>query len=140
MKVFFCLLSSIFINLVFGQDCAKFQTGIFENESNFGKSIIERRGSYQLERTVDYETAYLQRIEKKSDCEYILTRYKVISLGNLPEPNMSEKIKVKIQKVEENNFFYTAQLVGTSFTINGSFIKVADEISDDFKKILAAEP
>ncbi|WP_396187171.1 hypothetical protein [Flavobacterium sp.] len=139
MKIFLICAHLFFVNIIFAQNCKEFQIGIYTNENPFGKMIIEREGDFQLEKTVDNSTIYLQKIEKISECEYRLKRYKVISLGRLPEPNMKELVSVKITNVNGDNFEYKAQLVGTELTIKGNFIKISQDISDEFKKIIENE-
>lgn len=136
MKVLLIFVNLFLVNLIYAQNCVGFKEGTYISENAFGSMIIERKDNFQLERTKDNSTIYLQKIEKISDCDYVLKRYKIILIGNLPEPNMEEQIRVKIINSGENNFEYNAKLIGTELSINGTFVKTSDEVSDEFKRII----
>lgn len=136
MKVLLIFLNLLVFDLIYAQNCVGFKEGTFISENTFGTMFIERKGNFQLERTKDNSTIYLQKIEKISDCDYVLKRYKIILIGNLPEPNMNEGILVKITSSDGNNFQYNANLIGTELSIKGTFIKTSDEISEEFKRII----
>jgi hypothetical protein len=121
------------------QNCISFQEGTFQNITEFGQFIMERKGVFQLEKSMEYGIIYLNKVEKINDCEYVLKRYKVINNGILPEPNMTDTIKTNIYKVEDKIFYYRFYLTGINIPIEGKFIKISDSISDEFKIILAKE-
>lgn len=138
-KVTFSVFCILCWNLFFSQDCKQFQEGIFKIDVGYGNMSIEKKGNFQLEKSEDFGALYLQKIEPISECEYILKRYKVILLGDLPQPDMNERIKVEIYKVAEISFFYHAQSLGTDLNLDGKFVKVSDKISKEFEEILATE-
>lgn len=139
MKNLIFLAVILFLNNIYSQDCKQFQEGVFKIEVGYGNMSIERKGNFQLEKSEDFGALYLQKIEHISGCEYVLKRYKVILLGNLPQPDMDERIKVEIYKVEENNFFYYAQSLGVDLKLDGKFVKMSNKISKEFEEILAKE-
>jgi hypothetical protein len=126
-------------NLFFSQNCKQFQEGVFKIDIGFGNMSIERKGNFQLERSIDFGSVYLHKIEVISECEYILKRYRVILAGDLPKPNMIEMIKVQIYKVVDNNFFFHSQMLGTEQTLDGKFVKTSEVISKEFEEIIATE-
>ena len=139
MKNLVFLSILLFLNNIYSQDCKQFQEGIFKIDVGYGNMSIEKKGNFQLEKSEDFGALYLQKIEPISECEYILKRYKVILLGDLPQPDMNERIKVEIYKVAEISFFYHAQSLGTDLNLDGKFVKVSDKISKEFEEILATE-
>lgn len=137
-KNIFIIVCVFYMNLIYCQDCNKFAEGIFKNDG-IGNITVERKDNYQLEKSEDFKTIYLQKIEPISECEYILKRYKVISEGILPFPNMEEIVKVQIYKVEDKKFFYHAKLIGTELSKDGMFIKISEKIDKEFSDILLKE-
>jgi hypothetical protein len=101
--------------------------------------FIERKGNLQLEVSKDFGAVYLQKVEPISECEYILKRYKVILLGDLPQPNMDEIMNIQIYNVEGNTLYYHVQIAGSEIKLEGKFVKISNEISKEFKEIIAAE-
>ena len=57
---------------------------------------------------------------------------------HLAQPTISGQLTVFEQAIGEK-LFYKANIIGTEITLEGYFIKISDEISDDFKKILEKE-
>lgn len=135
------LILSLFFSAVtlHSQDCKDFKEGIFQNDTEYGQFIMERKDNFQLEKSTEYGIIYLNKIEKISDCEYVIKRYKVINNGVLPKPNMDDTITTNIYKVENKTFYYRFYLIGTNIPLEGKFIKISDSISDEFKNILAKE-
>ena len=139
MKKGLVFLNIFFLNFLYSQDCSQFQEGVFNIDIGFGNFSMERKRNFQLEKSKDFGTVYLQKIEPISECEYILKRYKILFFGDLPMPKMSEIIKIKIYKIEGNNFFFHSEMLGTKQSLDGKFVKVSDEISQEFKEILEKE-
>lgn len=139
MKILLVYIHLLLINASYTQNCEGFKTGTYISENTFGSMIIERKDDFQLERTKDNSTVYFQKTEKISGCEYIVKRYKIIQLGNLPMPDMKEKVKVKIINVEGDNFQYNAELIDTELSIDGVLVKISDDVSDEFKKLIYQE-
>lgn len=139
MKIFIFLPLLLLTNLIFSQECDDFLEGVFRLDIGSGNMTVERKGIFQLEKSQDFGTVYLQKIEPISKCEYLLKRYKVIIIGGLPMPNMTEIIKVVIYKTEKNIFFYHAKMIGTNQIMDGKFIKVSANISSEFKEIIDKE-
>lgn len=139
MKNLIFLLIILFLNSAYSQDCKEFQEGIFKIDVEYGNMSIERKGHFQLEKSEDFGALYLQKIESISECEYNLKRYKVLLLGDLPQPELAEIINVKIYKVEGNIFFYHLKSLTTGLVLDGKFVKVSDKISSEFNEILSKE-
>lgn len=74
MKVLLIFVNLFLVNLIYAQNCVGFKEGTYISENAFGSMIIERKDNFQLERTKDNSTIYLQKIEKISDCDYVLKR------------------------------------------------------------------
>jgi hypothetical protein len=123
----------------YSQKCEDFNEGVFDGDFMGMKYVVERQGNLQLESMAEFEAVYLHKIEKISECENLVKRYKVIKQGKLSKPNMEESIKVTFYKIEDGKLFYKANLVGTDMTLEGYFIKKSKEISENFKRILANE-
>jgi hypothetical protein len=126
-------------NFVFSQNCNQFGEGTFKIDIGFGNMTIERKDNFQLERSESLGILYLQKIEPISECEYIVKRYKVLKKGKLPEPNMSESLKVQIYKVENEIVFFHSQLIGLSMNLDGKFFKISNSISKEFEEIIKNE-
>ena len=126
------------VNL-YSQDCKDFKEGMFQNVTEYGQFIMERKDNFQLEKSAEYGIIYLNKIDKINNCDYIVKRYKIIDNGILPEPNMKDIIKTNIYKIEGKIFYYRFNLIGTNIPIEGKFIKISDSISDEFKAILTKE-
>ena len=132
-------LSMLFQSHAFSQNCKEFDEGIFEGNAAGNKYTIERHENFQLERMDSFGVLYLYKIEKISECEYFIKLDKVLSIGDLPAPNVDQVIKVKITIAENEKFYYEANLVGTEISLKGNYVKKSAFISDDFKKILENE-
>lgn len=128
-----------FISEMNSQTCKGLQEGVFQNHTEFGQFIMERKGDFQLEKSIEYGIVYLNKIEKINDCEYFVRRYKIIKEGILPAPNMNDSVKVDIYNAENNTYYYSFKLIGTEISIKGKFIKISDDISDDFKDLILNE-
>lgn len=139
MKKIVLIIVFILSKNIYSQECTDFKEGIFKSNSEYGVVIIERKGNLQLERALNFDAVYLQKIEVINECEYLVSRYKIISSGKLPEPDINNKAKVKITNIEGNIFYIKAELLGTSLVFNDKYTKVSNEISDEFKKILSNE-
>lgn len=139
MKNIILLGLFFFVKVSYSQECISFKRGVFENDSEYGKIVIERKNNFQLERALKFGTIYLQKIETINDCEYIIKRYKVIKQGKLPVPNMDEQVKVKVTELNNNLFSLHSTLIGTQFVIENEYSKLSDDISEEFKKILLDE-
>lgn len=139
MKIIIFLSLFLSMKFTYSQECNDFKVGIFKSNSEYGTVIIERKGIFQLERALNFAAVYLQKIEVINECEYIVSRYKIISLGKLPEPDMNDKARVEITNIEDNVFYIKAELLETPLVINDKYTKVSNEISDEFKKILLNE-
>ncbi|MEZ0007095.1 hypothetical protein ABH942_002473 [Flavobacterium sp. 28YEA47A] len=138
-RIILIVFLTFFKVALYSQDCKDFKEGIFENDTEYGQFIMERKGNFQLEKSTKYGIIYLNKIEKINDCEYIIKRYKVISNGILPKPNMEDTIKTTIYRVKYKTFYYRFNSIGTNIPIEGKFIKISDSISNEFKIILAGE-
>jgi hypothetical protein len=123
----------------YAQKCDDFNQGVFDGDLMGIKYVVERYDKFQLEKMAQFEVVYLHTVEKITECENVVKRYKVIQQGKFPKPNMTEAIKVTFYKIEGEKLFYKANIIGTEITLEGYFIKISDEISDDFKKILEKE-
>ncbi|GAA4274144.1 hypothetical protein U6A24_00605 [Aquimarina gracilis] len=121
------------------QNCEGFLQGTFEMKYEYGTVMIERMGNWQLEKSDTYGIVYLNKIRMIDDCKYELSYYKVLKLGNLPEPDMTKKAITKIINVEGSNYYFESSITGTNASIGGVFVKKSDEVSDDFKKLIAKE-
>ncbi|WP_254519244.1 hypothetical protein [Aquimarina sp. Aq78] len=69
------------------QNCKGFMHGTFEMKYQYGEVMVERSGNWQLEKTEEYQTVSLSKIEKINDCKYLLTLYKQLKLGKLANPS-----------------------------------------------------
>ena len=102
LLVLICLTSS-FAN---SQDlnCKDFHIGKFEMESEFGKIVITRSETSQVEycKEMNYKASF--DIVWKDDCTYELSNEK-IQIGDKIDTNNDIKVKSKIYKIEENVFF-----------------------------------
>lgn len=121
------------------QDCKGFMHGTFEMKYQYGEVMVERSGNWQLEKTKEYQTASLSKIEKINDCKYLLTLYKQLKLGKLPKFDKKQKILTQITYVEGNKYYYESSMVGTDMVLKGVFIKKSNEISNEFKKLIVEE-
>ncbi len=139
MKIIIFLTAIFSVSNLHCQNCKQFQEGVFKIDVGYGNMSIERKCNFQLEKTEDFGALYLQKIEPVSECEFILKRYKVISVGNLPIPDMTEIIKVQIYKVEGDTFFYHVKSLSSGLILDGKFVKVSDKISKEFEEIIAKE-
>jgi hypothetical protein len=97
-----CLTSS-FVN---AQDlsCKDFHIGKFEMETEYGKVIISRTETSQVEfcKQMNYKASF--DIIWKDDCTYELSNEK-IQIGDKIDTDNSIKVKSKIYKIENNVFF-----------------------------------
>lgn len=139
MKNIVLIVALILSKNIYCQKCTDFKEGIFKSESEYGAVIIERKDNFQLERSLNFDAIYLGKIQYINECEYIVSAYKIISLGKLPELNMNDKARIEITNIEGNVFYIKAELLGTSLVFKDKYTKVSDEISDEFKKILLNE-
>lgn len=135
----FTLILLLSQSISYAQKCEDLNEGIFEADFMEMKFEVERHGNFQLETVADFDVVYLHKVEKISDCEYLVKRHKVLQLGFFPKPNMKETVNVTIYKIEDGKLFYKATLVGTDKSMEGYFIKKSNEISEKFKKILEKE-
>ena len=126
-------------SISYAQKCEDLNEGIFEGDFMGTKFEVEKHGNFQLESFAEFDVVSLNKVEKISECENLVKRYKVIQLGSFPKPDMEESMKVTIYKIEDGKLFYRAALVGTELEIEGYFIKKSNEISEKFKKILEKE-
>jgi len=117
-------------------DCSSFTNGTYKIETPFGDILVERLENFQLESSKDFGSVYLEKIESVSECEYYVRRYKILTLGDLPMPNMNEVMKTEIYKVEGNAYFYESQMVGAEIKMKGILLKISDEVSENFKEII----
>lgn len=134
------LYSFILYSLVANaQDCKEFEEGIFESKNTFGTIIIERKGDWQLERSVEYGAVYLNKTKAISECKYEIRYYKVINRGVLPSPDVSVYAITEIVDIIDNKFYLKSIFSNTKSSMEDKYTKVSDEISDDFKKLIANE-
>ena len=126
-------------NTLYSQDCDGLSQGVFEFKVGYEKFMIERLDSLQLEFNDNLGLVYLNKIEKVSECEYNLRRYKIIQNEPLLPISMDDVLNVKVYKVEGNDFYITATLIRTSIIMEGVLTKIGDEVSDRFKTILELE-
>lgn len=139
MKKILLLLLLCLQYSVSAQNCVELQRGSFELSTFMGKIIIERSYPFQLEISNELGVIYLNKIEKISDCEYNLRRYKVIKNDAALPTNMNDVLNVKVDSSEGNDFHITSTLAGTEMSIEGRLTKLSNEISEIFKEILKEE-
>ncbi|WP_438426258.1 hypothetical protein [Aquimarina macrocephali] len=113
--------------------------GTFEMKYQYGEVMIERFGNWQLEKIEEYGVISLNKIEKINDCKYLLSFYKSLKREKLPEPDKKTKSLTQITYIEGNKYYYESSMVGTDMILKGVFIKKSNEISDEFKKLIAEE-
>lgn len=121
------------------QDCKDFEQGTFELKGDFGILIIERKGDWQLERSIEYKMVYLNRIEPIDNCKFIIRYHKIIEKGMVPQSDMSTSTMVEIVKIEGELFYFKGTLIGTEMSMEGYYKKLSNEISDEFKEIIEKE-
>ena len=133
------LVMFFFIKNLFCQNCSGINEGIFISSSDYGELIIEKKGNLQLERALSLDAIFLHKIEYINECEYIVKRYKIISLGKISEEDLFEKVKVTVLNVIDKTFNIKSELLGTQFFIESKFKKTSNEISEEFKRLLLNE-
>jgi hypothetical protein len=139
MRFKIVLFILLFQTYSYSQDCKSYDEGIFEMVTGPIKFIVERHNNFQLEKNDEYGILYLETSKKIDDCEYIVSRYKVLQNKVLPQPDMTEKIQVTINKVEDEKFYFTAHMIGKDLKLEGIATKISNKISEDFEKILEIE-
>lgn len=139
MKLYIYIIFCLFNLPAIAQDCKSFEQGTFELKGDFGTLIIERKGNWQLEKSIEYKMVYLNSIESVDNCKFIIRYHKVIIKGIVPEPDMSTSTMVEILKTEGEFFYFKGTLIGTEMHMEGYYKKLSDEISDEFKEIIAKE-
>lgn len=121
------------------QNCEGFKEGVFEMTDEYGTVIIEKKGIWQLEKSIDYGMIYLNKIEKINDCKYELHRYKILKPGLLPISDSTSVITTEIIEVKGNNFYFESTMAGVDFVLKNKLVKKSDEISDEFKTLILKE-
>ncbi len=100
--LFVCFTSS----LVYSQDlnCKDFHVGKFEMDSEYGKIVITRSETSQVEycKEMNYKASF--DMVWTDDCTYELSNEK-IQIGDKIDMNNTIKVKSKIYKIEGNQFF-----------------------------------
>lgn len=140
MKEKICIiLFSFFITINYAQDCKGFEEGVFELKGVFGTIITERKGGWQLEKSVEYEAIYLNRTMEISECKYETRYYKVINQGVLPSPDMSVYATTEIVDVVDNEYYFKSVFSNTERVMEGEYIKISDEVSNEFKELITKE-
>ncbi len=139
MKFLLPILLFITTFSFYAQDCYGLKEGVFEMKNDYGTTIIERQGNWQLEKSIEYGVVYLNKIEKINDCKYSVSLYKVIDKGNLPDLGSSNVAVTEILKVEGSIFYFKTTLTDTGFVLEDKFVKTQDLVSKEFEEILAKE-
>lgn len=122
-----------------GQNCKDLNQGTFEMTDKYGTIIIERKGNWQLEKSIDYGIIYLNRIEKINGCKYKLHRYKILKSGLLPISDSTSVITTTITEVEGNIFYFESTMAGVDFVMKNRLVKKSNEVSDEFIKLIKME-
>ncbi len=92
ITLLFCLLQSCGGEL----ECSDLKDGVFELKSEVGTSIIERKGSTQIEKADGLN--YYSDVEWIDDCTYLLKNHKNHNL-ELEEENINNVYKVEILEI-----------------------------------------
>lgn len=138
MKILLFVLM-FFTITVNAQECTSFNEGVFEQKGGFGTITMERKGDWQMEKSIEYGIVYLNKIEKISDCKFITRHYKIIKEGVLPKPDMTVFAITDIIEVIGNDFLFKSTFSGTETTMEGKYVKISDDISEEFKSLIATE-
>jgi hypothetical protein len=138
MKITLFILM-LFTISVEAQNCINFNEGTFEQKGDFGTIRMERKGEWQLEKSVEYGIVYLNKIEKISECEFITRHFKIIEKGVLPKPDVRVFATTDIVEVIGNEFIFKSTFSGTETTMEGKYVKVSDDISKEFKSLIDNE-
>ena len=105
-KIFLILFISLIANFVNSQNlsCKDFRTGKFEMDSEYGKILITRTETSQVEscKQMNYKASF--DIVWKDDCTYELSNEK-IQVGEKIDENNIIKVKSEIYKIEGDVFF-----------------------------------
>lgn len=105
-KIFFLLLICLTSNYVNSQNlsCKAFHTGKFEMDSEYGKILITRTETSQVEfcKEMNYKASF--DIVWKDDCTYELSNEK-IQTGDKIDVDNNIKVKSTIYKIEGDVFF-----------------------------------
>jgi hypothetical protein len=121
------------------QNCEGFEVGTFEIKGDYGTIIVERYGEWQLEKSIEYNIMYLNRVEKISNCEFTLIRHKVIKEGIISIPKISDTAKIKILEVKKDEYFFELKFKNSEIRFD-KYKKLSNDISDFFKNILSELP
>ena len=118
------------------QNCRSLTEGVFEINTEMGTTIIERFGEWQLEKNIDYDVIYLNKIDKINSCEFIINLYRIINKGTLPDLGSSNAAHIRITEVKKDTFYFKTTLLESGFIFYNKFIKKSDKISSEFKNII----
>jgi len=116
--------------------CIGIKKGVFVSiDKNFGKTIIQRNDTIQLEENKKLGTLFLQKIKWISDCEYII--YDTKTLKDEAGLDMSKSTFRVTFKESKNNIYDISVLVEPdNFRLDMKVEKIRDEVDDDFYAII----
>ncbi|MFZ5941849.1 MAG: hypothetical protein ACOYXB_14865 [Bacteroidota bacterium] len=105
-------------------DCQSFRDGLFESyDKTFGKSIIERRGKWQIEYSELTKTKVLLKVKWIDDCNYTLKLIRI--LENPYHMELKKKIILHVQIIEtsENMYKHRSSCEKPEFAMEGTFTR-----------------
>lgn len=131
------LLSTLSVK---AQVCNGWKEGVFKSKSYLGTIFKEIKGEWQIEKSIEFETIYLNKIEYISDCEYIVRYYKVLNKGKIPKPDMNVFALVEVAKNMDSIYQFKVNINNRNTSVfEVEFIKISDSISNEFSEIIKDE-
>lgn len=139
MRLYILLVLILFGGKNIAQNCEDLEKGTFEYNSNGIKVQAEFTKGWQLEKNQLYGVVFLNRLYKIEDCKYRIDTYKLIQNDLGMEPNLNSSAELTILKIIDNKYYYEFKIKESGQMTKGIYIKVSDEISDEFKEIIKKE-
>lgn len=122
--IFILLLFTPFAMQAQSSDCQSFRDGLFEsNDKTFGKSVIDRRGKWQIEYSELTKVKVLLKVKWIDDCNYTLKLIRV--LENPYHMDLKKKIILHVQITEttENMYKHRSSSENPKFEMEGTFTR-----------------
>ena len=134
MRYLILMIPLLFINSSI--KCKGIKKGVFISiDKNFGKTIIQRNDTIQLEGNKKLGTLFLQKIRWIDECSYIIYETKTLKDdANLEMSNDTFRVTFKESK---NNIYDVSVFVESmNFTHESKIEKIRDKVYDNFYDII----